>query len=161
MNAFAGAMSLALYLSACSGNEHGVEPIAQSPSPMQNDLRVKGKLSLDWGGALSKQLKSDQKYRQFKVTLTAGTNSVALKSGKDLTPDEFVVGAESSQGKAIMELLNSEQPWKWDGLKAVPFANALYFNGDVEEKTWKCISVYPDPQLEKFLVRLRRALERR
>ena len=128
---------------------------------MQNNLRVEGKLSLDWGGALSKQLKGDQKYRQFKVTLTAGTNSVSLKPGKALTPDEFVVGIESPQGKAILELVNSEQPWKWKGLDAVPFASDLYFNGDVQRKTWKCVSVYPDPELEKFLVRLRMALERR
>jgi len=155
-------VALALCATACSINEHrSIEAMNQSSPATQSEVRAQGELSLDVGGALSKGLKRDLKYHPLKVSLVAGTNSASVQLGKDLAADKFVVGVESTQGKAILQIFDADQPWMWEGLKAVPFANALYFNGSVGGKAWKYVSVYPDAKLESLLVRLRRELERR
>lgn len=156
------AVALAICATACSVNEHRpIEPMNQSSPATQTENCTQGELSLDVGGALSKEFKRDLKYHALKVSLVAGTNSASVQLGKDLAADKFVVGVESTQGKAILQILDAEQPWRWEGLKAVPFANALYFNGNVSGKAWKYVSVYPDSKLESLLVRLRKELERR
>jgi hypothetical protein len=156
------AVAFALCGTACSVNEqHSIEPMNQSLSATQNEIRPQGELSLDIGGALSKEFKRDLKYHPLKASLVSGTNSASVQLGKNLVPDKFVVGAESTQGKAILQVLDAAQPWNWQGLKAVPFANAVYFNGNAGGNAWKYVSVYPDTKLESLLVRLRKELERR
>ena len=127
---------------------------------IQSENHKQGELSLDLGGALSKEFKRKLNYNAFKVILVAGSNSASIQRGNDLVADKFVVGVESIQGKVVLQILNDVQPWGWESLKAVPFANALYFNGNINGKTWKYISAYPDTKLESLLVRLRKELQK-
>jgi len=94
------------------------------------------------------------------VTLIAGTNAASLISEKNAVKDDFVAGVESSEGKMVLQLLDAQKPWEWESVKGTRFADNLYFNGNVRDKTWKYVSVYPDPKLESLLARMRIALER-
>ena len=156
------AVALGICATACSSHEHrSIELKNQSLGVAQSESHTQHKLSLDVGGALSKDFQRDLKYHALKVRFVAGTNGTFVHLGKGLQADSFVVGVESTQGKAILQILDSERPWTWESIEAVPFANALYFNGNVSGKAWKYTSVYRDAQLESLLVRLRQELERR
>lgn len=158
------AVAFALCATACSVNDHHpIEPMNQSLSATRSHLRTVGDLSFETGPWGSRHFKRAlMKYRPLKIVFVAGTNFALVQLGKDGMPDKFVVGIQSNQGKAILQILDAEQPWKWIGLlNGEPEVNGLYFNGNVGGKTWKIVSVYPDAELESLLTRLRRALEPR
>ena len=114
-----------------------------------------GDISLAIGGAQTKGLKMDRRYRPVKVVFVGGATEPVLTSHQDPSFDEFTVGIESIAGQQILAFIQKEKPWEWTSLESIPFSNHLVLAGDVKEMRWQYSSVYPDEKLASFIQALR------
>ena len=148
------ASALVLSVTSCSTETCCASRLDQPAVMTQSNSAVVGEISFYTGGAISKKLKKNKNYRPLRISFVSG-DSPAIHQSKISQKDEFIVGVDSATGKAALQAIERERPWNWEGLKAIPFANGLYFDGSFGEKSWKRTSVYPDEKLEDFLKRMR------
>lgn len=150
---------LSLYAGACSTHEPQLDEMTcRLPSATIDEFQVEGEVRFSTVGAVSKKFeKHIKEYPPLRITLVAGA-SLASIAGGDGSFSSTVIGIESPQGKAILRILDDEQPWGWDGAKGHWFADGLYFSGRLRGHEWEYRSVYPDEKLTVLLIRLRREL---
>jgi hypothetical protein len=133
--------------------EKGQEP--QSTVASNPALIGLGDINLAVGGARTKNLNEDQRYRPVKIVFVDGMMEPSPISHRDLCYDEFTVGIESHAGQQVVALVQKERPWEWVGLEAIPFSNHLVFSGNIREMQWQYSSVFPDERLASFMQELR------
>ena len=138
----AGIVCVILCMTACSAPK-GRSSLAANASEPTSDPSgppvAGGEIRFDLGGALSKGLKNDATFRPFKLAFESGTNSAPVLLVRHGSVDEFRVAAGSSAATAILKSLNVQHPWDWQGLKATPFADGLYFTGVVAGNRWNYV----------------------
>ena len=129
--------------------------VLNNPIVSNSSVACVGDISLAIGGAQTKGLKKDLRYRPIKVVFVGGATEPVLTSHQDPSFDEFTVGIESIAGQQIMAFVQKQKPWEWASLESIPFSNHLLLAGDVKEMRWQYSSVYPDEKLASFIQALR------
>src|SRR5688500_1320625 len=112
---------IALSVCGCSATKKA--PVAEvSFSTIQENMAdSEANVELYIGGAVSRRLKQDRKYRPLHLFLVPRTNIVL----RDVRTSHLIISTDSPEGRAVMAILEEEKPWTWKGLPAEPFSNHL------------------------------------
>jgi hypothetical protein len=125
-------------------------------SARQNGDVTECKIKLYRGGGTSRKFQRyEETFRSFNVTVTTNTASIANRG------DVLVIDAASLKGQRIIQMIQTEKPWLWQGFEGYAFANELFLDGQSGDKSWSYKTVYPDKKLERLIVQLRRELRRK
>jgi len=162
-------LAMVLVLSGCScapeppgeanaGNRHGVTMSTNDEIPSELRQRSVGHVFFGVGGGRNdhtKKFEHDPAYQSWFLVLVQGDEAFRWGAGR-----MFIIGTGSSEGAAILRILNTEAPWDKEAEDLQVFANHLVFAGELNGRSWEYSRRYPDPAIDRIVRSIGPVLDR-